>query len=247
MLSIAHPAIHHGDPHEGQPYGSNNSARLPRGSRYRQFVDQHRQRTGACWSPPLSIAASHVTANLIHKGIIQKYASRPGGPPRRFFVARDRFRPREPAVFRGERRRTKHAVPERPKRESVRPPARVAQPGDDPVPESVGGGRRGHCAQGGRHGQSRRYRRHPHLHGPACAGPQERFDCFRAPAPRAGDGHRDGGGYDRGRRWHRRSQRHEERHRRLGEGAVQRDLPAHAVSHGQSRLRSPWNGCELFL
>jgi hypothetical protein len=32
-----------------------------------------------------SISASHVTANLINKGIIQKYAARPGGTPRRVF------------------------------------------------------------------------------------------------------------------------------------------------------------------
>jgi hypothetical protein len=33
----------------------------------------------------VTISASHVTANLINKGIIQKYASRPGGTPRRVF------------------------------------------------------------------------------------------------------------------------------------------------------------------
>src|SRR6516162_6393086 len=66
-----------------------------------------------------------------------------------------------------------HAVSKRPKRQSGRPPARIAQQDDRAPAEPARGRGRGDRAQGDRDGESRRYGRDPRVHGPPRIDPPE--------------------------------------------------------------------------
>src|SRR5262245_32688972 len=78
-------------------------------------------------------------------------------------------------------RRSNHAVSKRPKRQSGRPPARIAQQDDRAHAKPARGRSRGDRAQGDRNGERRRQARDPRVHGPPRVDPQEDPIAFELP------------------------------------------------------------------